>query len=84
MNGGMKGVAFVEADTEQWAIKTFMEQYAGQYFTIETVTKIGWKLLKMKPGTDSCVISRAGFLFHKTKNEESCFGLFFWNSKVFK
>ena len=41
MNGGMKGVAFVEADTEQWAIKTFMEQYAGQYFTIETVTKIG-------------------------------------------
>ena len=41
MNGCMKGVAFVEADNEQWAIKTFMEQYAGQYFTIETVTKIG-------------------------------------------
>ena len=41
MNGGIRGVALVEADTEQWAIKTFMEQYAGQYFTIDTVTKIG-------------------------------------------
>lgn len=41
MNGGIRGVALVEADTEQWAIKTFMEQYAGQYSTIDSVTKLG-------------------------------------------
>ena len=26
MNGGMRGVAFVEADSKQWAIHTFMQQ----------------------------------------------------------
>ncbi len=36
LNGGMRGVAVVEADTKQWAIHTFMQQYAGQYSTIES------------------------------------------------
>ena len=40
MNGGIRGVALVEADTEQWAIKTFMEQYAGQYLTIDSCKKL--------------------------------------------
>ena len=35
MNGGVRGVAFVEADCKQMAMRTFMQQYAGQYFTIE-------------------------------------------------
>ena len=39
MNGGICGVALVEADTQQWAIRTFMQQYAGQYFTIERCEK---------------------------------------------
>ncbi len=41
MNGGIKGVAFVEADTRQLAIFAFQQQYAGQYFTIEKCEKIG-------------------------------------------
>ena len=40
MNGGVRGIAFVEADTQQWAIHTFMQQYAGQYFTIERCEKV--------------------------------------------
>lgn len=40
MNGGMRGVAFVEADSKQWAIHTFMQQYTGQYFTIERCEKV--------------------------------------------
>ena len=40
MNGGIRGVALVEADTQQWAIHTFMQQYAGQYFTIERCEKV--------------------------------------------
>ena len=40
MNGGMRGVAFVEAANKQWAIHTFMQQYAGQYFTIERCEKV--------------------------------------------
>ena len=39
MNGGIRGVALVEADTKQWAIHTFMQQYAGQYSTIERCEK---------------------------------------------
>lgn len=35
MNGGMRGVAFVEADTKQWAMYTFQQQYAGQFHTVE-------------------------------------------------
>lgn len=33
-NSGVMGVAFVEADTHQWAMYTFQQLYAGQYFTI--------------------------------------------------
>lgn len=40
MNGGMRGVALVEADCHQMAMRTFMEQYAGQYTTIETCKKL--------------------------------------------
>ena len=34
LNGGVMGVALVEADTKQWAIHTFQQLYAGQYRTI--------------------------------------------------
>lgn len=34
LNGGIRGVAFVEADTRHWAMHTFQQLYAGQYFTI--------------------------------------------------
>ncbi len=40
LNGGIMGVALVEADTKQWAIHTFMQQYAGQYSTIEECEKL--------------------------------------------
>ncbi len=40
MNGGIRGIAFVEADCKQWAIHTFMQQYAGQYSTIERCEKL--------------------------------------------
>ena len=33
-NNGVMGVAFVEADTRHWAMHTFQQLYAGQYFTI--------------------------------------------------
>mgnify|MGYP003292356458 CR=1 FL=1 len=35
MNGGMRGVAFVEADCKQQAMYAFQQQYAGQYHTVE-------------------------------------------------
>lgn len=38
--GGRRGVALVEADCHQMAMHTFMEQYAGQYYTVETCTKL--------------------------------------------
>ena len=41
MNGGMRGVAFVEADCHQMAMYTFQQQYAGEYFTVESCTKLG-------------------------------------------
>ena len=34
LNGGIMGVAFIEADTQHWALYTFQQQYAGQYSTI--------------------------------------------------
>ena len=34
-NGGVMGVAFVEADTKHWAMHTFQQMYAGQYHTID-------------------------------------------------
>ncbi len=39
-DAGKVGVAIVEADTKQWAIKTFMDQYAGQYFTVISCEKL--------------------------------------------
>ena len=36
MNGGMRGVALVEAENRQQAMYTFMQEYAGQYHTVET------------------------------------------------
>ena len=40
MNGGIRGVALVEADSRQWAMYTFQQQYAGQYHTVESCTKL--------------------------------------------
>ena len=40
MNGGMRGVAFVEADTKQMAMYTFQQQYAGQYTVIQSCEKL--------------------------------------------
>lgn len=35
LNGGIRGVAIIEADTKQWAIYTFKQLYTGQYHTID-------------------------------------------------
>lgn len=35
-NGGMMGVAIIEADRRDTAIFTFQQQYAGQYSTIRS------------------------------------------------
>ena len=40
MNGGIRGVALVEAETHQMAMYTFQQQYAGQYFTVESCKKL--------------------------------------------
>ncbi len=40
MNGGMRGVAFVEAGDHQHAMYTFRQQYAGQYGAVESCTKL--------------------------------------------
>ncbi len=40
LNGGVMGVAFVEADCRQMAMQTFMQQYAGQYSTIYKCEKL--------------------------------------------
>ena len=39
-NGGMVGVALVEADCRQQALYTFSQQYAGQYTTVEKCEKL--------------------------------------------
>ena len=39
-NGGMMGVALVEAATKQEALRTFSIEYAGQYSTVDTCTKL--------------------------------------------
>ena len=41
MNGGMRGVAFVEAATQAEASFAFKMQYAGAFFTIERIERIG-------------------------------------------
>ena len=38
--GGRMGVAFVEADCRQMAMFTFMEQYKGQYSTVQSCQKL--------------------------------------------
>ena len=38
--GGTRGVAFVEAGDQGHAMQTFREQYAGQYFTVESCRKL--------------------------------------------
>ena len=40
MNGGVRGVALVEADSRQMAMYTFSQQYAGQYTTVERCEKL--------------------------------------------
>ena len=42
MDGGIRGVAFVEAGDRSHAIYVFSKQYEGQYFTIESVTQLGF------------------------------------------
>ncbi len=39
-NGGIMGVAFVEADCRQQALYTFSQQYAGQYTTVYKCEKL--------------------------------------------
>ena len=40
MNGGMRGVALVEAGDRQHAMYTFAQQYAGEYTTVESCEKL--------------------------------------------
>lgn len=40
MNGGIRGVAIVEAGDRHHAMQTFREQYAGEYTTVETCEKL--------------------------------------------
>jgi hypothetical protein len=40
LNGGMMGVALVEADCHQQAMRAFREQYAGQFSTIQSCKKL--------------------------------------------
>ena len=39
-NNGAMGVAFVEAEDRQQAMYTFMQQYKGQYWTVDSCTKV--------------------------------------------
>lgn len=39
-NGGIMGVAFVEADCRRQALYTFSQQYAGQYTTVYKCEKL--------------------------------------------
>ena len=40
LNAGMMGVALVEADCHQQAMHTFQTQYAGQFHTVQSCTKL--------------------------------------------
>lgn len=40
LNGGIRGVALVEAGDRGHAMQTFREQYAGQYSTVESCQKL--------------------------------------------
>ena len=39
-NGGMRGVALVEAPDRHAAMYTFSQQYAGQYHTVESCVEL--------------------------------------------
>jgi hypothetical protein len=39
-NNGNRGVALIEAGDHHHAMNQFMTQYQGQYFTIESCTKL--------------------------------------------
>ena len=39
--GSIRGVAFVQAASQSEASFTFKQQYAGQFFTIEKIEKLG-------------------------------------------
>ena len=40
MNNGARGVALIEAGDRQHAMNQFMSQYAGEYTTIESCTRL--------------------------------------------
>ncbi len=40
MNGGVRGVAFVEAGDRHHAMYTFSQEYAGEYTTVESCEKL--------------------------------------------
>ena len=40
MNGGRRGVALVEGDCRQQAMRNFQLEYAGQYHTVEDCRKL--------------------------------------------
>ena len=40
LNNGMRGVALVEARDRQEALYTFMQQYAGQFHTVDTCERL--------------------------------------------
>ncbi len=40
MNNGRKGVALIEAPDKHAAMYNFSQEYAGQYFTIQSCTKL--------------------------------------------
>jgi hypothetical protein len=37
---GVRGVAFVEAGDQGHAMQSFREQYQGQYFTVDSCTRL--------------------------------------------
>lgn len=39
-NNGIMGVAFVEGENRQDAMYNFMQQYRGQYFTVDSCEKL--------------------------------------------
>jgi hypothetical protein len=43
LNGGMRGVAFVEAETQAEASYFFKQQYAGEFHTIERIGRLTGK-----------------------------------------
>ena len=40
MNGGVRGVAIVEAGDRGHAMQTFRQQYEGEYITVESCEKL--------------------------------------------